>query len=970
MALAGLLVAVAGPAAATAPSQPTGPRPTPTRSVDAGVVDGSYLVLLRGRQATGHGANTTQATHPTQRQQQVAAAVRADPFYHYTAALNGFAARMSEPQAAKLRRRADVLAVVADAKRRLAGVDTATAAREWAGAGVSRRPSARAAANGRGVVIGLIDSGLDSDNPAFAARGARAPARFTGVCDAGAEKARAAQFACNGKVVGGRYFVAGQGGHDAVWAGEHLSPADRDGHGTQAASIAAAEPSVRTPGARTDLGQMSGVAPAAAVAAYKACWLSSDGRDSCATSDTVAAIDRAVSDGVDVLHVAVSGPTGAAVDPVALATMYAADAGVFVASPAGNGGPTPGSVEHAAPWVTTVAAVDPADPSGVVVLGDGRRFAGADVSAARIGPAPLLHATDAPTRGGGSAATAAGLCLRGSLDKTAVDGAIVVCERGRSARTAKSRVVAAAGGVGMILTSRERDRLHADLHRVPTVHLGTEASQRVSDYARRASRPTARIVGSTGSDTGASAAVRPRLAPFSGRGPATAAGRDLLKPDLAAPGVDVVAATTGGRSDPANALVTGTSMSSAAVAGHGARLVQRHPTWSPMQVKSALMTTATGPTRSRPPLGVGAGVATSRRAVDPGLVLDSGLDDWGALLAGQGHRGLAPRDAVAGAAGARASQLNLPSVAIGGLAGREVVTRTFTSVARTRSTYTVAVTGLDGLTVTAEPTAFTLAPGDSQRVSLRVGYDGAPLDRPVSGQIVLSDGPSGHRVRLPAVVRPIGLRAADEIRLKGGRAEVSVRAGVTDVIRPRVRGLVEGVDTAGTGSDTGGADFDPALAGNWSQPLEVFGRRDLVRVQTVAADRRDDLDLYLVDTDGDVVASAATPSADETLTVSGLAAGTYTAHVQPWFVQDGSGDTDFDVRTFVVPGRAAQRSATVAAAPLSVTPQAAAVQTHRDYRWRISGRGLEDGAAYLGRVVWRRDGRLGEPLASTVIATD
>src|SRR4029079_18389146 len=85
----------------------------------------------------------------------------------------------------------------------------------------------------------------------------------------------------------------------------------------------------------------------------------------------------------------------------------------------------------------------------------------------------------------------------------------------------------------------------------------------------------------------------PLTAAFSSRGPLKAGGGDLLKPDVIAPGQDILASVA----PPGNAglsfnLYSGTSMSSPHVAGLAALLKDLHPDWSPMMIKSALMTSA------------------------------------------------------------------------------------------------------------------------------------------------------------------------------------------------------------------------------------------------------------------------------------------------------------------------------------------------------------------------------------------
>ena len=102
------------------------------------------------------------------------------------------------------------------------------------------------------------------------------------------------------------------------------------------------------------------MAPAAKVAAYKVCWTGSVEReisDGCADSDSVAAIDQAVLDGVDVINYSIGGTSeSTVVDPVEMAFMFAAAAGVYNAASAGNSGPGESTLDHPSPWVSTTAA--------------------------------------------------------------------------------------------------------------------------------------------------------------------------------------------------------------------------------------------------------------------------------------------------------------------------------------------------------------------------------------------------------------------------------------------------------------------------------------------------------------------------------------------------------------------------------------------------------------------------------------
>src|SRR5262249_45380933 len=123
-----------------------------------------------------------------------------------------------------------------------------------------------------------------------------------------------------------------------------------------------------------------------------------------------------------------------------------------------------------------------------------------------------------------------------ALDPVKVAGKIVVCDRGSNARFSKSLAVRDAGGAGMILANVSANTVNADLHYVPTVHLSQADAALVKTYAAGVN-PQARIARATlRFDVPA-----PFIASFSSRGPLRASG-DVLKPDLVAPGQDIVAA--------------------------------------------------------------------------------------------------------------------------------------------------------------------------------------------------------------------------------------------------------------------------------------------------------------------------------------------------------------------------------------------------------------------------------------------
>ena len=176
-----------------------------------------------------------------------------------------------------------------------------------------------------------------------------------------------------------------------------LSPRDASGHGSHVAATAAGNQGVAVTIGRQSFGRVSGVAPAAALAVYKACWAAPDpANDGCTSVDTIRAIDQAVSDGVDVLNLSLSDADPTAVDPVEIALLNATHAGLFIAASAGDNGPARATVAHPGPWVTTVAASTGADYPGLVRLGDGTELTGAMVSADSVNSRRLVYAGDAP----------------------------------------------------------------------------------------------------------------------------------------------------------------------------------------------------------------------------------------------------------------------------------------------------------------------------------------------------------------------------------------------------------------------------------------------------------------------------------------------------------------------------------------------------------------------------------------------
>lgn len=862
-------------AAPVTAATPQSDRTDPTAETGAD----TYLVTLRGAPAASY-AGSRAGLSPTRpeagerfdRRRRAVAALVADlerrqdavlssvagsevePVYRYSTVLNGFAADLTSDQVKALRADARVLRVERSTRQRLQSGDATSRlglpGRDgvWAVVGGSERA-------GADVVIGSIDSGLWPRNPGFAALpgGAGTPRGFTGTCREGPGWPADT---CNSKIVAADWFVRAFG-EQTVSASEDLSPRDTTGHGSHSASVAAGAADVSAQAGRQPLGRISGVAPAARIAVYKACWTAPDpADDGCETADLVAAVDQAVGDGVDVLDIPVGTTAAAPRDSLSEALRHATAAGVFVAAPAANHGPARGTVAHPAPWVATTAAASHRERQGAVVLGDGTRLVGAMVADSAVAEAPLVAGQDAAADG--SRRAAARLCQPGSLDADVVADALVVCERGVVARVEKSRAVADAGGAGMVLVNPSPQSVSADLHAVPTVHLDDPAGRSLRQYLASSDDPVAAL-----DHTATDGTPVPQVPSFSARGPGGDA--EVLKPDLTAPGVGVVGATSPAGSDGRLwDLRSGTSVASAHLAGLAALLRAERPTWSPARIKSALMTTAFDVEGSDDPFTQGAGHVDPARALDPGVVLD---------IRPQGFRRYATGDLPARA-------LNLPSVAVDGLLRTTVVRRTLTNVAPVTESYSAAVSGLPGIAARVRPATVTLAPGESRTVRIRLTRDGASAGVPSTGTITWV-GQTERAARIPVVVRPAALRAPGSVRAPLTRGSATVR---TTLGAPRVpvqtTGLVGALPTPVTLVPEDGevaASKQPptsSTADTLVAPVRVAPGTRVLRVVAEADSTGDDLDLSLYRGD-DLVTQATGPASREELLVEDPPPGDY-----------------------------------------------------------------------------------------------
>ena len=895
--------------------------------------------------------------------------------YDYVYSFNGFAAHMSEQQASKLAAVEGVLNVSADELQTVDTSSTPTFLGLDAEGGLWDQLGGVGSA-GEGIIIGIVDSGIWPESLSFtdrvdrngdpsSERGSKLAYRqihgWHGKCKPG-EDYNASM--CNHKLVGAQWFNAAWGGDAALEAErpwEFMSARDYNGHGTHTSSTAGGNHGVPTTGPATLFGDISGMALRARIAMYKALWSTEDASTASGfTSDLVAAIDQAVADGVDVINYSISGTLTNFLDPVQVSFLFAADAGVFVAASAGNSGPGSSTVAHPGPWLTTVAAgTHNRAGIGSVTLGNGDTYEGASVAAIEVS-APLVRSSAVGLSGEDPDEVT--LCYPGTLDPALVTGKIVLCDRGVIARVDKSLAVEMAGGVGMILANVEPSSLNADFHFVPTVHVDEVAGAAIKAYidADPASATATILQATIVYD-----APAPFTASFSSRGPLRAGGGDLLKPDVIAPGVDILAAVAppGNHGFDFN-LYSGTSMSSPHVAGLAALLKDLHPDWSPMAIKSALMTTGydvlDSVDTSTKIFSEGAGHVQPNSAADPGLVYDSDFFDWLAFLCGT-TTGVSPSTCTALAGLGYSfdpSDMNVASIAIGDLAGIQTVTRRVTNVGGSPATYNASVSGLDGIDVAISPSSLTLGPGETGEFEVTFTTTTAALNSYAGGYLTWSDG--SHNVRIPLVIRPVALAAPAEVSGTGDPISYDVVFGYTGSFAATPRGLIPATTTPGSVPQDPDQSFDPEdPEGTVAVPVTIAADTTYARFQLFNEDVApgSDIDLYVYRGDTLVGASTTGTSAEQVNLVN-PAADDYTVYIHGWGLT--ADPSPFVLYTWLL-GTADEGNMTVSAPDTATIGETGTIE--------LTFTGLDPATKYLGSVAYS-DGVNPLPTLPTIVRVD
>lgn len=740
--------------------------------------------------------------------------------YSYKYGLNGFAARMSVAAAQKLENLPEVLNVWEDEIRPLATIHSAI----FLGLfdhDIGLR--SKHELDGDGLVIAFIDSGVAPEHPALQdtrpadrprlcrsswaetsllgrwlchryekladVQAFDAPENWNGECETGEDFDATL---CNNKLIGARWFIDGAMDTGPIDIGEFRSPRDADGHGTHTATTAAGN---RTSASifGTLIGNIEGIAPKARVAVYKACWLRPNkSRASCNTSDLARAIDSAVADGVDIINYSVGSSMTGVTAPDDIALLAATKTGIVAVVAAGNEGPNLATIGSPAggPWAITVAASSRTGDSAVEAMQVSAppSIAGKYATKEALFSVPLqdvdpiegtlvlVDDSDSTLPDGSPGVTSDGCQpLTNGAD---VSGTIALLQRSGCLFTDMVKNAEDAGAVAALVYNIAGDPIvmfgESGLVGIPALMIGQADANLIlaeMDAGNEVSVVLEKSFLLTTPDTGNI------MASFSARGPGPVA--DILKPDVTAPGVNIIAGFT---PDTANATpgenfayLSGTSMSTPHVAGVAALLLQAHPDWSPAAIKSALMTSArqdlqlSDSIAAANPFDYGAGHIVPNKALDPGLVYEVSDDEYDAFACGTASPAVTQeRCDELGAANFSfyARDLNLASISVSRLANQQKVTRQVTNVGADAESYTVSVTPPPGIRVDVFPPSISVAPGESASYELTLTYESGPLDLWRFGSLTWSS--DEHDVYSTLAIKPTSITAPDEIISFGG----------------------------------------------------------------------------------------------------------------------------------------------------------------------------------------------------------
>ncbi|ESW19955.1 hypothetical protein PHAVU_006G168800 [Phaseolus vulgaris] len=700
-----------------------------------------YLVELFGDHSNSDKTHEVENTHHDflLSVKETEEEARASLLYSYKHSINGFAALLTPKEANELSEMEGVVFV----HKNQARIYSLHTTRSWKFVGLDRHLNPREeisnhtngdlqsrAQYGKDIIVGMIDNGVWPDSKSFSDEGMEpVPKKWKGECQNGTAFGSSQ---CNRKIVGARYYLRG---YESQYGPldekeDYKSARDKDGHGTHTASIVAG----RAVAHASALGGYAkgtaiGGAPLARLAIYKACWSikgqSKDEGNVCTNIDMLKAIDDAIGDGVDVLSISIgfSSPLSYEEDAIARGALHAVRKNIVVVCSAGNSGPTPQTLSNPAPWIITVGA-STVDRSFLapVKLSTGTVIEGRSITPLHMGnkfyPLVLAHDVEHP----GLPRNNSGFCLDNTLEPNKTRGKIVLCLRGQGGRLKKGLEIQRAGGVGLVLGNNQLNGndVPSDPHFIPATGVSYHNALKLIHYIHSTPNPMVRFLpGKTVLKT----RPAPFMASFSSRGP-NIIDHNILKPDITAPGVDILAAWTA-EDGPTRMtyndkrvvkynILSGTSMSCPHVAAAAVLLKAIHPTWSSVAIRSALMTTAiTTDNTGHPmvdesgnlatPFAMGSGHFNPKRAADPGLVYDASYNDYFLYTCRFGETKKLNITYNCPKSLPESFELNYPSIQIHQLNYTRTIKRTVTNVGRRRSVYKFSAFSPKEFSITATP---------------------------------------------------------------------------------------------------------------------------------------------------------------------------------------------------------------------------------------------------------------------------
>ncbi|KAF7146881.1 hypothetical protein RHSIM_Rhsim03G0077000 [Rhododendron simsii] len=694
--------------------------------------------------------------------------------HHYHKSFRGFSARLTQEQADEIAKSDLVVSVF---KSRQYELQTT---RSWDFMGATEQKSIfgnYSVDENYEVVVGHIDSGVWPESPSFNPNDmGPVPSRFKGTCVTGEQFSTSN---CNRKLIGARYYHRGyeqaHGRLESNSKGRSFFQSARDdlGHGTHTASTALGR-FVTDSNALGAGKTVRGGAPKAQLAVYKVCWF-----DQCDGSDVLKAFDDAISDQVDVITISVGLPHGPRNynylnDEFSIGSFHAFLRGILTVASAGNDGEKgPYTVSNSPPWTLTVAASS-TDRQFVstVQLGDGNTLLqGFGHNKYQMNDFRYV------IRGGDAARPGVGrrdarFCKRNALDSGIINGNVVICfmENPGDNMLEKSIVVSDGGGAGMIVVDlhNDYDKGKGEYYPIPTSVINQGEADKLGNYIASFRDPAVKIwptVENYNSEA-------PKMGSFSSRGP-DATTPEIIKPDITAPGVNILASWPPYSDTPANTpsfvFSFGTSMATPHVSGVAAIIKAFNLGWSPAEIKSALMTTAlpvdnTGnPIESNAeratPFDMGSGHLNPNAALDPGLVYDMNADDVFYFLCSR-DTPIPVLQRLFGTVNCPNPQtgaydLNLPSIGINNLVGGISVTRKVTYRGNNDGpkVFNVQIENPQGIEIKVQPSVLDFSSGQ-KNLTFRVDVNPRQgLDEFVFGSLTWYN--NKYSVRSPIAVRAL-----------------------------------------------------------------------------------------------------------------------------------------------------------------------------------------------------------------------